>query len=198
MKSKQFILIAAFSFILLVFLNGCIYKTPEDPNTFVRSFTYDDLERTYRIHIPPSLPENASTSLLFVLHGGGGTGENMERTLTLGGFNKLADKHKFIVVYPDGIERHWNDGRIVNNTAHQKKIDDVGFLSALIDNLIEEFNGDPKRIFFTGISNGAMMSYRLAFDIPEQIAAIAPVAGAIPTDIIPENISGSPVLCMVG
>ncbi len=197
MKTKRFIiiLITAFIFISLLLLSGCIKKIPEDPNTFVRKFIFDGLERTYRIHIPPDLSENPSPSLLFVLHGGGGTGENTERSLTLGGFNTISDENKIIVIYPDGIDHHWNDGRNVNDSAHQQDIDDVGFISTIIDNLIEEFNSDPQRVFFTGISNGAMMCYRLAFDIPEKIA---PVAGAIPIDILPENISGLPVsVCVI-
>jgi polyhydroxybutyrate depolymerase len=183
-----------FFLIILIFLAGCMYKIPENPHTFTRTIMTNGLERTYRVHIPPSLPENISPALLFVLHGGGGTGEGMERTLTLGGFNVLSDQQKFIVVYPDGIEKNWNDGRKnVTDPAHQQNIDDVGFFNALIDNLTIEFNIDPNRIFVTGISNGAMMSYRLAFEIPEKIAAIAPVAGAIPTDLLHYNISDVPI-----
>jgi polyhydroxybutyrate depolymerase len=193
------ILVISVGFLLLIIsiLSGCMYEIPEDPNTFIRSIMHDGLNRTYRIHIPPDIEQIESPSIVFVLHGGGGTGENTERTLTLGGFNILSDENGFIVAYPDGIERHWNDGRDINDTAHQEKIDDVGFLSKLIDNLTAEFNADPNRIFFTGISNGAMMSLRLAFDIPEKIASIAPVAGAIPTDILPENITDIPVSVFV-
>jgi polyhydroxybutyrate depolymerase len=198
MRRKSIIILTVTILILLIsYLSGCIIKIPEDPNTFNRSIMHDGYNRTYRIHIPPDIEQIDSPSIVFVLHGGGGTGENTERTLTLGGFNTLSDEHKFIVVYPDGINRRWNDGRIVNDTANIQEIDDVGFLSTLIDNLIEEFNGDKNKIFFTGISNGAMMSYRLAFNIPEKIAAIAPVAGAIPTDILPENTSGIPLSVFV-
>jgi polyhydroxybutyrate depolymerase len=199
MRGKNFIhMISAGAFILILFTSGCLQKVSEDPNTFERTFNFDGLERTFRIHIPPDISENPSPAIIFVLHGGGGNGENTERSLTLGGFNTISDDNNVIVVYPDGIDKHWNDGRNVNDTAHQEKIDDVGFLSALIDKLIEEFNANPNKIFFTGISNGAMMSYRLAFDIPDKIAAIAPVAGAIPTDILPENTSGIPVsVCII-
>ncbi|HUS99834.1 MAG TPA: PHB depolymerase family esterase [Candidatus Thermoplasmatota archaeon] len=176
-----------------------MYKIPQDPNTFTRTILSNGLERTYRIHIPSSLPENATPALVFALHGGDGTGDGMERTLTLGGFNTLADQYNFIVVYPDGIEKNWNDGRKnVSDPAHQQNIDDVGFFTDLIDNLTNEFNIDPHRIFVTGISNGAMMSYRLGFEIPEKIAAIAPVAGAIPTDLLDYNISDAPIsVCII-
>jgi polyhydroxybutyrate depolymerase len=173
-----------------ILLSGCTYKIPENPNTFVRTIFVNGLERTYRIHIPPQLPQNLSPALVFVLHGGSGTAEGMERSLTLGGFNTLADQDFFIVVYPDGIGKAWNDGRKnMTDPAHQQHIDDVGFFSLLIDNLTPEFHIDADRIFVTGISNGAMMSYRLALELPEKIAAIAPVAGAIPTDLLPINMS---------
>src|SRR4030042_58972 len=173
-----------------VFLTGCTYKIPEDPNTFTRTIMVNGLERTYRIHIPPDLPEGSTPALLFVLHGGGGTGEGMERTLTRGVFNILADQQNFLVVYPDGVEKNWNDGRKnVSDPAHQQNIDDVGYFTILIENLSDEFSIDPHRIFTTGISNGAMMSYRLACEIPEKIAAIAPVAGALPIDLLSVNIS---------
>jgi polyhydroxybutyrate depolymerase len=105
--------------------------------------------------------------------------------LTLGGFNRLSDKEGFIVVYPDGIEKHWNDGREnVSYRAHQEKIDDVGFLSALIDHLDKERDIDKRRVYVTGISNGAMMSFRLACELSEKITAIAPVSGAMPKDLV--------------
>ena len=188
-----------FLIIFFLILSGCIYKIPEDPNTSVREFLFDGLQRTYKIHIPQSMPEKYSPALVFVLHGGSGTGDGMERSLTLGGFNTLSDENKFIVVYPDGIEINWNDGR--KNTsipAHQQNIDDVGFFNALIENLTNEFNIDPNRIYVTGISNGAMMSYRLALELPEKIAAIAPVAGAIPIDILPQDPLSTPLsVCVI-
>jgi polyhydroxybutyrate depolymerase len=113
----------------------------------------------------------------------------------MGGFNTISEENNILVIYPEGIDRHWNDGRFFNDSA---QANDVGFLNALLDSLLEEFNADPNQVFFTGISNGAMMSYRMAFEIPEKIAAIAPVAGSIPTDILPEDTSGHPVsVCVI-
>jgi polyhydroxybutyrate depolymerase len=185
--------------LLLIVLPGCLHKIPEDPNTFSQTILVNELERSYRIHIPPSLPPNSTPALIFVLHGGGGTAEGMERTLTKGGFNTRADQENAIVVYPDGIEKNWNDGRKnVSDPAHQQNIDDVGFFAALIEKLSHEFNINPKRIYATGISNGAMMSYRLACEMPEKIAAIAPVAGALPIDLLSYNISAFPIsVCVI-
>ena len=104
---------------------------PTAPGHYECSIDHGGLRRSYRIHIPPSFDRTKPTPLVLALHGGGGSGWHMER-LTLGGFNTLSDKEGFIVVYPDGIERHWNDGRLkVKYRTHKEKIDDVGFLSAL-------------------------------------------------------------------
>jgi len=123
--------------------------------------------------------------LVIVLHGGGGTGEDQVK-LTEGGLNTLADKEGFIVVYPDGFDKHWNDGRSGEETGYrtqEENIDDVGFISSLISYFIKELNIDPKRVYVTGMSNGAMMSYRLACELTEKIAAVAPVAGNMPQNL---------------
>ncbi len=109
--------------------------------------------------------------------------------LTRKGFNKLADKDGFIMVYPDGIELNWNDGRMdeeANDRAHRENIDDVGFISALIDSMIKDYNINPKQVYVTGISNGAIMSYRLACELSHKITAIAPVDGNIPVMLYPD------------
>jgi polyhydroxybutyrate depolymerase len=117
-----------------------------------------------------------------VLHGGGGKGKNIIRFT---GFNAIADRENFIVVYPDGFEKHWNDGRGVQWQAHMENVDDVGFISALIDKLAGEFNIDHNKIYVTGISNGGMMSHRLACELTHKLAAIAPVASNIPVNMAP-------------
>src|SRR4030043_1226368 len=98
-KVVQIILMGILLTFIMV-LTGCMYKIPENPHTYMRTIQANGLERSYRIHIPPELPANSTPALLFVLHGGGGTGEGMERSLTLGGFNTIADQQNCIVVYP--------------------------------------------------------------------------------------------------
>jgi polyhydroxybutyrate depolymerase len=140
------------------------------------------LERTYSVHISSSYDQSSPTPLVIVLHGGGGTGQGMVK---LTGFNAVADKENFIVVYPDGFEKHWNDGRGVQWQAQVENTDDVGFISALIDRLSDELNIDAKRIYVTGISNGGMMSHRLGCELSQRIAAISPVASNIPVSMAP-------------
>ncbi len=135
------------------------------------------LERTYTVHISSSYDNTRPTPLLIVLHGGGGTGQGMPK---LTNFNTIADRDNFIIVYPDGFEKHWNDGRGLSQYSAQKQnVDDVGFISALIDHLSAELNIDAKSIYVTGISNGGMMSHRLGCELSQKIAAIAPVASNI-------------------
>lgn len=163
--------------------SGCIKK--DNPNTEVRFIIHNDIKRSYRIHIPPSFEKNGKGALLFVLHGGGGTAEGMENYLTNGGFNKLSDENGFIVVYPDGFEKHWNDGRKnVSWSENNEKIDDVDFFSKLINQIIEEFNLDSNKVFFTGISNGGQMSYRVACELNDKIAGIAPVVSSLSEDLL--------------
>lgn len=144
------------------------------------SITVGGLERTYHLYLPASYEPSKSLPVVFLFHGGGGTGEGMEK-LTLEGFNRIADREGFIVLYPDGIEKHWNDGRGLQvYRAHRENIDDVGFLSALIDHLIRTFNIDTTRIYAAGISNGGQFSQRLACELSDRIAAIGVVAIQLP------------------
>ena len=146
------------------------------------SIMHNNLERTFHIHTPSSFDKSLQLPLVIALHGRGGNGESMI-LVTRKGFDKLADKDGFFVVYPDGIELNWNDGRMdeeANDRAHRENIDDVGFISALIDYMIKDYNIDSKRVYVTGISNGAIMSYRLACELSHKITAIAPVDGNIP------------------
>jgi polyhydroxybutyrate depolymerase len=178
------ILLVLFSVFVSILLNSDYQNAIAGQETgAARSIIFAGLERTYHIHIPASYDKANPIPLLLVLHGGGGTGERMVK-LTQGGFNKLSDKESFIVVYPDGIEKNWNDGREnVKYRAHREKIDDVGFVSGLIDHLAKQYNVDMKRVYATGISNGAMMSFRLGCELSEKIAAIAPVAGSMPENM---------------
>lgn len=153
------------------------------------------LKRTYLIHIPPSHDPGTPMPLVIALHGGGGTGKHMVK-LTRGGLNTLSDTEGFIVVYPDGVGKNWNDGRSGEETGyrtHKVKIDDVAFISALIDTLIKKLNIDPRRVYVTGMSNGAMMSYRLACELTDKIAAIAPVTGNIPHNLFPSCSPSRPI-----
>ncbi|MDR7544038.1 MAG: PHB depolymerase family esterase [Armatimonadota bacterium] len=164
------------------------------------ALSFGGFERTYRLYVPGTLDRSHPSALVLALHGGGGTGEAMEK-LTRGGLNRLADRDGFVVVYPDGLERHWNDGRgVAAYRAHRENIDDVGFLTALIDHLARALPIDRTRIYATGISNGGLMSFRLAREAATVIAAIAPVAISMSEQIVRmrQPARAVPVLMMPG
>jgi len=159
-----------------------------------KEIAVDGIERSYYVHVPPSYDGATSVPLVLALHGGGGAGGNMDK---LTGFNAVGDREGFIVAYPSGVGRHWSDGRAVNKKdVGGKEVDDVAFLTALVDRLAGDYNIDRKRVFVTGISNGAFMSFRLACDRPDVFAAAAGVAGAVTEDLAAGPAPRAPVPVM--
>lgn len=141
----------------------------------------DGMKRTWIVHTPPSYNENPP--VLIALHGGGGSGNQfMEQS----GLSEAADPYGMITVYPNGVPsargrgrfHTWNAGTCCG-TAAEQDANDVYFISAVINSVIETYGADPEKIYVTGHSNGAMMAYRLACEIPEKIAGIAPVGGQV-------------------
>jgi polyhydroxybutyrate depolymerase len=160
--------------------NATIYLPPLEYD-YTASIEHDGIERNFIIHISQSYQFTTPAPLVFVLHGGGSSAEVMP---AFTGFSAIADREGFIVVYPDGIEKHWNDGRDSKvYKTYIENTDDTGFISSLIDALSIELNIDIKRIFVTGISNGGMMSHRLACELSDRLAAIAPVAASMPVNM---------------
>ena len=135
-------------------------------------------ERRYLVHVPAESGEGDSRPVILCFHGGG---SNPEQMMGYCGLNEKADEEGFLVVYPEGsgrleAVRTWNAGNCCGY-AQRRKVDDVAFVRALLDDLQERADIDADRVFATGISNGAMISYRLASELSDRIAAIAPIAG---------------------
>lgn len=141
------------------------------PTAAVRQLSSGGIVRTYRIYRPASA--GAHPALVMMLHGGFGTGAAAEGA---DGWDAAADVHGFVVVYPDGVARAWNAGTCCGQP-YERNVDDVAFLTAVIREVGAHDGVDPRRVFVTGLSNGAMMAYRLACEAPVAIAAIGPVAG---------------------
>jgi len=92
----------------------------------------------------------------------------------------LADREGFLVAFPEGIEKNWNDGReFTSSRAHRDHVDDVAFVAALVDAIGRAHAVDPRRVYATGISNGGIFSHYLAAHLSARLAAIAPVVGGI-------------------
>lgn len=139
---------------------------------------HEGRERSYLLYAPTNYDPGQAWPVVLVFHGGGGNAENARR---MTGFNEVAEGEGFLVVYPNGNGRleerilTWNAGTCCGY-AMEEGVDDVGFVRALLADLAGVANIDPKRVYATGMSNGAMMAYRLACDADDLVAAIGPVA----------------------
>ncbi|MFN8413605.1 MAG: PHB depolymerase family esterase [Anaerolineales bacterium] len=181
MKDKKIILAGV---VLVLSLLACRFSrqmvTPAPTDT-TRKLQQGELERSYILHIPASVNLKEPVPLVLVFHGGAGNAENAIR---MTGFNQIADENGFIVAYPNGTGRledkilTWNGGGCCG-FAQNNHIDDVGFVRAVIADIETVASINPKQIYATGISNGGIMSYRLACEAADLFAAIAPVSGSL-------------------
>lgn len=172
---------------------GCagqpVAAKPASSNSGDYDFTIrvDESDRRYTIHVPPGYDGKKPAVVVIMLHGGGGTGKAAAYET---GWAVKADRAGFLAIFPDAMPPEpakrssfarnpqlWNDGsdRFYPN---QKAVNDIRFLSALLDDLASRFTIDPKRVFVSGFSNGASMSFLAGAQLSNRIAAIAPVAGA--------------------
>lgn len=148
-------------------------------------FPHEDMVRTYNIYLPvrfTAKARNQGYPVLFLLHGGGGCADEIFSKLEM---NPVADQFDFIVVYPDGTgnndKRVWNGGLDLGNNLNPdvNKVDDVGFIRELAGYVAEQMPVNKTRFYVTGLSNGAVMTHRLAAELPDIFAAAAPVAGTV-------------------
>jgi polyhydroxybutyrate depolymerase len=165
------------------------YQQPQDaqramltPGHHSGTIQHDGLTRLYRLYVPANYPASKPAPLLIALHGGGGNMDYQADDARYGLISK-ADKEGFIVVFPNGYSKlksgklaTWNAGKCCG-AARDENSDDVGFIRKLIGHVSGQLHIDRQRIFATGMSNGGLMAYRLACEMPEVFKAIAPVAG---------------------
>ncbi len=150
---------------------------PSGSQRFSGSIIVDEQTRTYNIVLPSNYNEQQNFSMIIGMHGGASNAEQFESNSQL---TDKANAEGFIIVYPNGTGRlqTWNGGRCCGSAATEN-VDDIKFISMLIDKLTAEYKIDPKRIYATGHSNGGIMSYRLACELSNKIAAIAPNASTM-------------------
>lgn len=153
-----------------------------EPGDHLLVLEHDGRERSALVHVPPIDSGTGDRPLVLAMHGGGTNARTMAEFC---GLNEKADEADFVVVYPNGTGREaelhtWNAGNCCGY-ALRHDIDDGGFLRELLNRLADVLPIDERRIYATGMSNGAMMAYRLADELSEQIAAIAAVAGPMGT-----------------
>jgi polyhydroxybutyrate depolymerase len=152
--------------------------TPSTTLPTSTSTTIGSLARAYSKFIPSSYSKDSSIPLVVLLHGYGSTGAQQESYMK---FESVAEKNKFILVYPDGTidsvgRRFWNATDACCSFFSQ--VDDDAYLLAILKEMESRYSIDAKRIYFVGHSNGGFMSYRMACKHPDRIAAIASLAGA--------------------
>ena len=147
---------------------------PGAAGDFSKTVVVAGVTRSWLLHVPPSYAATRPAPVVLLLHGGGGRAVGIERHT--GGFSALADQHGFIAVYPDSRRGHWDDGR----ETVTDRTDDVAFIEALLNALAAEYRVDARRTYAAGISNGGMMSMRLACELAGRFAAIATVGANMP------------------
>jgi polyhydroxybutyrate depolymerase len=183
---RKFSLVYGLLTLLSFTVPGC-KKTAEEPVTtfhFYDSMQVAGYNRSYLLNLPPTYNDSTNFSLVIALHGTGGSASQMEQDYKLTAKSNSAG---FVIVYPEGVRsdgrlgiRTWNAGTCCD-FAMEHNIDDVAFIRQLIQKLTSTYKINPKRIYATGMSNGAMMTYRLACELSQQLAAIAPVSGMLLT-----------------
>ena len=169
---------------ITLFVVSCKNSRKKDLITLpVQTFLSGGLEREYMLYIPQSAEKNSP--LVFMLHGLGSTHTII---MNYSQMNQVADKHGFVICYPQGIRgaentRHTKKGTPFWNVGYEthknETVDDVSFIKSLAIYLQQEYNLDPEKTFCAGMSNGGDMSYLLGCEAPDIFKAIAPITGCM-------------------
>ncbi len=149
-------------------------------------------QREYILHLPNGYTGTTSLPLVMIFHGGGGNSRQMQRYMQM---DAIADKESFITVYPNGVNKQWNDGREFKESITAN--DDIQFISQLYDTLVKKYSIDRARVFATGISNGGFFSIFLAYQMNDRFTAVAAVCASIPEKIFNEYTFKRPVSVML-
>lgn len=153
--------------------SGTCPATVLKPGDSNRTLKVGTLSRTYVLHLPTGYAGNEPLPVVIDFHGLGGTGSQQEDS---NGWRSKADSGGFIMLYPDSYNSNhsWNAGDCCED-AQQNQIDDVGFIKAMIQQIEGLACVDPKRIYASGCSNGGGMTFKVACDLADIVAAAAPV-----------------------
>jgi polyhydroxybutyrate depolymerase len=165
--------------LIAVLVCGCHASSPVGPGNVERTIDVAGLRRTYRIHIPKTYDPTRPTPIVLAFHGATDNIDFLEAHCQL---DDKSESAGFIVVYPEVADPSSPDTLHFNTSSPPDGIDhpdDVAFTAKLLDDLATVVNVDRNRVFATGISNGGMMCYRLAAELSDRIAAIAPIAATM-------------------
>ena len=163
--------------VLLLLLGFCFSSFAQQ--TINASITHDGIQRNYILYIPELYDGSSDVPLVLNFHG---FGSNANEQMFYGDFRDIADTEGFLLVHPEGTtfigNKFWN----VGFPGLSSTVDDVGFTEALIDELATLYAIDLDRVYATGMSNGGFMSFLLACQLSEKIAAVASVTGEMTQD----------------
>lgn len=183
--------VAQLALLFVIVLSACnLFRAPKrevprlSAGLKASTIHVDGYDRSYLLYVPKRRPARAP--LLILMHGSRQTAEGLRRA-TGYEFERLAEEHGFVAVYPDAYRRRWNDCRAAGRSpARRRDVNDVAFLLALIRELQERANIDRRRVFMAGYSGGGQLAFRVALEHPDQVAGIAAFSANLPT---PENFS---------
>jgi polyhydroxybutyrate depolymerase len=190
MKKPGLLIAMCIVFAAALLANGCQNETKQkehfDFGNYDFSIHVGGVERKYVVHVPPGYDVGKPVPMVIMFHGGGGTARS-EMIHT--DWASKADQEGFLVVFPEGTSpdptqpgdflknpQTWNDGS-GRHYAGMVEADDVGFTSAMLDELLATFAVESKRIYATGFSNGASMACRVGVSLQQRIAAVAALGG---------------------
>jgi polyhydroxybutyrate depolymerase len=187
-SNSHMILRTCFILLTLAGIVSCNDHYTDDgtPSSFYESITVDGRDRLFRLTLPSNYyVDSRKRPLVIGLHGAAGSALQFENDYK---FSDKAEAEGFIAVYPEGVRsdgplglRFWNAGTCCDYP-YENNIDDVAFIHELIDHLVQKYAVDNSRVYAVGMSNGGMMAYRLACELPDKFAAIAVVSGSLMVD----------------
>ena len=178
-----------FAIIMILIVARVVFTAVRSGAGSMYHITSSGIERSYLVHEPEEL-HRTNLPVVLVFHGGLGKPRGIAWMTHM---NEIADREHFIAVYPEGLDNHWNDGR----ETVRNKVNDVQFISDMLDRLDHDFHIDTHRIYAAGISNGGMFSQRLACELSDRIAAVASVAGTMPQAIRPDCKPAQPISILI-
>ena len=163
--------------VILLFTGFVFSSTAQQ--TINASITHDGIERDYILYVPEIYDGSTAAPLVLNFHG---FGSSASQQMFYGDFRDIADTEGFLLVHPEGTTFIGNQFWNVGFPGLSSNIDDVGFTEALIDELATLYAIDLDRVYATGMSNGGFMSFLLACQLSEKIAAVASVTGSMTQD----------------
>jgi len=161
--------------LLFIFFHFAAYSQNDSlkgGELYSSNFLIDGIQRNFIYYMPANYGKKDAYPLVIFLHEQGGSGKKLINSYG-NTIQTLADSSDEVIIYPDAVAGHWNE-KIGESFPATDTVNDVGFISILIDYFKQVYSCDPKRVYVSGVLNGGNLAYRLSYDISNKITAIAP------------------------